>query len=380
MEFHKSVRKIFQLITNTWKYLFHVIIFNYHHNVVFSSGMKNIWIIPVLASILILGTLGFQEAESTTVANVDFGDSTIDTSGVRVCGAAVDNYLAGFGITAVDDPGNSESRDFCILQFDRSLTHHAIASSLPNFFFRNFGNEVYSYSLVFDTPLDSFQFTRTSYDTSFGGIITFGWNAQAFDSNGNLLGPQVGEPTQSRFVSSPVQFSFSGPDIAKVTFFSTSKNTFAGITQVPIDDLILTIPPPPLTDADGDGFFAEVDDCDDGNAAINPGATEVFNGLDDNCVDGVDEGITSEEATATITDDVQALIDDSTLNKGQGNSLTSKLDNIIEKFEDGKNKPACNQLNAFTQHLDSLIDDGVLTSAQGQPLIDQANLVKAAFC
>ena len=61
MEFHKSVRKIFQLITNTWKYLFHVIIFNYHHNVVISSGMKSIWMIPVLASILILGALGYTQ-------------------------------------------------------------------------------------------------------------------------------------------------------------------------------------------------------------------------------------------------------------------------------------------------------------------------------
>ena len=37
-------------------------------------------------------------------------------------------------------------------------------------------------------------------------------------------------------------------------------------------------------------------------------------------------------------------------------------------------------VHVFTQQVDSLIDDGILTSAQGQPLIDQANLVKAAFC
>ena len=61
----------------------------------------------------------------------------------------------------------------------------------------------------------------------------------------------------------------------------------------------------------------------------------------------------------------QALVDDGALNKGQGNSLTSKLENIIKKFEDGKNKPACNQLDAFTQQVNSLIADGVLTSAEG---------------
>ncbi len=47
-----------------------------------------------------------------------------------------------------------------------------------------------------------------------------------------------------------------------------------------------------LTDADGDGFHAEEDDCDDGDAAVNPDAAEVCNGADDNCDGAVDEGVT----------------------------------------------------------------------------------------
>ncbi|MCK4522480.1 MAG: hypothetical protein KAU20_07945 [Nanoarchaeota archaeon] len=43
-----------------------------------------------------------------------------------------------------------------------------------------------------------------------------------------------------------------------------------------------------LCDADGDGYRTDVD-CDDNNPDVNPGATEVCNGIDDNCVDGIDE-------------------------------------------------------------------------------------------
>ncbi|MBN2797847.1 MAG: putative metal-binding motif-containing protein [Deltaproteobacteria bacterium] len=47
------------------------------------------------------------------------------------------------------------------------------------------------------------------------------------------------------------------------------------------------------TDADGDGFIAEADggdDCNDGDAAINPDATETCDTVDNNCDGTVDEG------------------------------------------------------------------------------------------
>ena len=46
------------------------------------------------------------------------------------------------------------------------------------------------------------------------------------------------------------------------------------------------------TDSDGDGFSGE-DDCDEEDASANAGATEVCNGVDDDCDGEIDEGLRS---------------------------------------------------------------------------------------
>jgi len=61
-----------------------------------------------------------------------------------------------------------------------------------------------------------------------------------------------------------------------------------------------------FVDEDGDGFTADVD-CDDTDPAVNPEATEVCNGIDDNCDEAVDEGFDADaDGVTTCGPDGQA--------------------------------------------------------------------------
>jgi len=142
---------------------------------------------------ILVGSLSFTIipafAETVTV-NFD----SVDTTNGPVSGAAVESYLAGFGISITDD--GSIKNDFTIT--NNNYENRVYPVSSPNIFERSFGNEAYSYTLSFETPLDKFEFTRAQYSTEPGPISISPWNAQAFSSNGSSLGV-VGEPGKSVF-------------------------------------------------------------------------------------------------------------------------------------------------------------------------------------
>ncbi|MCZ6816969.1 MAG: HYR domain-containing protein, partial [Planctomycetota bacterium] len=90
---------------------------------------------------------------------------------------------------------------------------------------------------------------------------------------------------------------------------------------------------------------------------------------------------TLEETLESLIDEVDELVRFDVLNRGQGNSLTKKLEAVIKRLADGRTRAACNMLRAFINQVTDLIATGVLTSEAGQPLIDATtDIYHAAGC
>jgi hypothetical protein len=89
--------------------------------------------------------------------------------------------------------------------------------------------------------------------------------------------------------------------------------------------------------------------------------------------------LTPRQGMEGLIDDVGELVASGTINSGQGNSLVSKLETAIKQLERGNVRVAINLLEAFINEVNSTISSGVLTPAEGQPLIDQANAIIVAL-
>lgn len=72
---------------------------------------------------------------------------------------------------------------------------------------------------------------------------------------------------------------------------------------------------------------------------------------------------------------VEVLEDAGVFNKGQANALIVKLEAAKTSINNGNNNAAINQLNAFINQVNAYMNAGILTTEQGNDLINDANII-----
>jgi hypothetical protein len=82
-----------------------------------------------------------------------------------------------------------------------------------------------------------------------------------------------------------------------------------------------------------------------------------------------------QERLELLIEDVEELVAAGILNQGQGNALIVKLQGALEQLNKDKPMVAINRLGAFINQVYSLVDEGVLSPAQGHYLADKANSI-----
>jgi len=88
---------------------------------------------------------------------------------------------------------------------------------------------------------------------------------------------------------------------------------------------------------------------------------------------------TPQDQVQSIIAQINALVSGGALAPNKANPLLTKLDQVVKKLDAAQTSAACGQLGAFINQLNADIGNGTLTHAQGQPLIDAANAIRASI-
>ena len=144
-----------------------------------------------------------------------------------------------------------------------------------------------------------------------------------------------------------------------------------GATEIPYDGIDQDCNSSDLTDVDADTYASTqavggTPDCDDTNSAIHPGATEIVG-------DGIDQDCSGADKTP-----VQAI--NELISIANGNNVkTSPLDNAPKILNDNNptnDKSVCGKLDAFINQLNA---DKKTPSILKDPLIQKTNEIKTAL-
>jgi hypothetical protein len=113
-------------------------------------------------------------------------------------------------------------------------------------------------------------------------------------------------------------------------------------------------------------------------AAPNPGTALTVTGTDSRNPEGGSRStqvtlvvLSPAQALALVVDQIAALRAANVLNKGQANSLTTKLEHAITGLTQTPDLPSvCNQLAAFVNEVQAYVAARILTPAQASQLLD----------
>jgi len=306
------------------------------------------------------------DSAGTVVWTRQFGTSAFD----QLTGVAVDGsgnaYVAGFTTGSLSGPnlGNldaivrkydSAGNVVWTRQFGTTGADNAIRISADSF-----GNSYVAGSTAGTLPGES----------SAGGTDAF---VQKRDSAGNVVfTDQFGTSANDQAQGVAVDAS------AKIYLAGLTQGSLAGPNLGNFDAFARKYSQVLCTDADNDGFAIEGGtcgpvDCNDGNDTINPGASEVCNGIDDNCdgvvpsteLDGDGDGF---RGCAGDCNDANAAINPAAL-EIPGNTVDEDCAEGADCAEGGGHGD-CIQCTAHV--LQGYVDTGLLTPKQ------KGELVKAA--
>jgi len=189
-------------------------------------------LIALTSLALVAGVTSTRAQSGTQVVN-------FDTLPDGTSGAALSNYLAGFGITV------SGVTSGVGLYVATNRPGWAFQSSSGQSYL-NWGgrNDVWqTFTLNFSQPLTSLSFKRCTELPVNGGTAFPAWTATAYAGT-NIVGT-AGQGAHSVWspVTNPAQtYNFTGPGITSVTFSANTWN-FAGVGSPAIDDIVRSTAP-----------------------------------------------------------------------------------------------------------------------------------------
>jgi hypothetical protein len=189
-----------------------------------------------------LETEVFSEQQIINFDDIEAGWGPVDAA----------SYLAQFGITLINHY-DQETQVRIHRDSGPGDGNGLIPSSMPNSLSQDGRNDPVAFTLSFDTPLDSFTFTRPMLNAETSSGITHPvWSGQALDINGNEI-DRVGENMIASYSDVPARtFTLSGPGIYSIRFDSDNGH-WAAFSSVQLDDFILTRSAAIKGDANSDG-------------------------------------------------------------------------------------------------------------------------------